>query len=448
MKNWKSGYLHTSFGEKAIFNRVQKPMHHFLKAVSYKKRMRVLQKSSKTLGRQPNNNNINGLHTVMPNPDDILPKEAWTDFSGNDEWPRFSRIASAASAYDRNSSPQRLAPASTASAAATVASVTDNNNSSTRLYVNCPANSSSSGSVSGSQNVHHREDRGGGHRGLIPDSKDLSSEDQDAANGNCENSLSDTTTSALNGLRPLAPSVIAPTTSKMTSSSTIAMATSPTRLTRPPPRRKTTAVDNDNRGQEQTQSWNEKFSQQIENNLMASVSHGGQDSSKKVIGLATPHPPPLDSAASAAPSEASGTCQGHVRSGTSEMRSKPPVPPPRNCISHHQRKTRTKKQQSTGNEASPGLHYLASEEAIDETAAEAAAVAASAGQGNFSLRGHHANDEKTSSSNEEDHSSLSSASLEPEASEDELDNDLEKSLLFQPNDLGSSEWHQSPLLHQ
>ena len=417
-------------------------MHRFLKAVSYKKRMCVLQKSSKTLGRQPNNNNINGLHTVMPNPDDILPKEAWTDFSGNDEWPRFSRIASAAS-YDRNSSPP-AATASVASAVPVVASVTDNNNSSTRLYVNCPASSSSSGSVSGGQNVHHREDRGGGHRGLIPDSKDLGSEDQDAANGNCENSLSDTTTSALNGLRPLAPSVIAPTTSKMTSSSTIAMATSPTRLTRPP-RPKTTAVDNDNRGQEQTQSWNEKFSQQIENNLMASVSHGGQDSSKKVIGLATPHsPPPLASAAT----EASDTCQGHVRSGTSEMRSKPPVPPPRNCISHHQRKTRTKKQQSTGNEASPGLHYLASEEAIDEAAAEAAAVAASAGQGNFSLRGHHANDEKTSSSNEEDHSSLSSASLGPEASEDELDNDLEKSLLFQPHDLGSSEWHQSPLLHQ
>lgn len=411
--------------------------------------MRVLQKSSKTLGRQPNNNNINVLHTVMPNPDDILPKEAWTDFSGNDEWPRFSRIASAA--YDRNSSPP-VAPASVASAAATVASVTDNNNSSTRLYVNCPANSSSSGSVSGGQNVHHREDRGGGHRGLIPDSKDLSSEDQDAANGNCENSLSDTTTSALNSLRPLAPSVIAPTTSKMTSSSTIAMATtSPTRLTRPP-RPKTTAVDNDNRGQEQTQSWNEKFSQQIENNLMASVSHGGQDSSKKVIGFATPHPPLLVSAALAAASEASVTYQGHVRSGTSEMRSKPPVPPPRNCISNLQRKTRTKKQQSTGNEAGPGLHYLASEEAIDEAAAVAAAAEAAAttaaGQGSLGLRGHHANDEKTSSSNEEDHSSLSSASLGPEASEDELDNDLEKSLLFQPHDLGSSEWHQSPLLHQ
>ena len=69
-------------------------------------------------------------------------------------------------------------------------------------------------------------------------------------------------------------------------------------------------------------------------------------------------------------------------------------------------------------------------------------------QGSLGLRGHHANDEKTSSSNEEDHSSFSSASLGPEASEDELDNDLEKSLLFQPHDLGSSEWHQSPLLHQ
>lgn len=37
---------------------------------------------SQTLGRQCNNN-------VMPNPDDILPKEAWTDFSGTDEWPQF-----------------------------------------------------------------------------------------------------------------------------------------------------------------------------------------------------------------------------------------------------------------------------------------------------------------------------------------------------------------------
>ena len=60
--------------------------------------------TSKTLGRPLTASEAN---TVMPNPDDILPKEAWTDFSGifyiflcrgrykscivgTDEWPRFS----------------------------------------------------------------------------------------------------------------------------------------------------------------------------------------------------------------------------------------------------------------------------------------------------------------------------------------------------------------------
>jgi hypothetical protein len=30
-----------------------------------------------------------GNQGVMPNPDDILPKQAWTDFSGTDDWPNF-----------------------------------------------------------------------------------------------------------------------------------------------------------------------------------------------------------------------------------------------------------------------------------------------------------------------------------------------------------------------
>ena len=353
---------------------------------------------SKTLGRQPtnNNNNVNG-HTVMPNPDDILPKEAWTDFSGNDEWPRFSRIAgsaaAAASATDRNTV--------SASMASTMASVTDNNNSiGTRLYVNCPATSSSSSSSNGRV-----------VRGLRPDSKN-DEDDQDAANGNCENSLAAGCggSSALNGLRP--PSAIAATT----------VLTSPTRTTR-------TTVDNDdNRGQQQMSQWNEKFSQQIENNLMASAASTPlrehrdtrRDSKKPVLVGASE-----DSSCSlgGVGVNGGGGSQGHVR-GSSEMRSKPPVPPPRNCISH-QRKTRTKKQQSKGNGAT-GLHYLASEEAI--------------GAGG-SLGGHHANDEKSSVS-----SAASAASMaEADDSQDESDNDLEeKSLLFQPD--SSSEWHQSPLL--
>merc|ERR1719483_1706792 len=80
--------------------------------------------------------------------------------------------------------------------ASTMASVTDNNNSiGTRLYVNCPATSSSSSS------------NGRVVRGLRPDSKN-DEDDQDAANGNCENSLAGGGgSSALNGLRP--PSAIA-----------------------------------------------------------------------------------------------------------------------------------------------------------------------------------------------------------------------------------------------
>ena len=348
--------------------------------------MAVQSSGSKTLGRQPsnNNNNVNG-HTVMPNPDDILPKEAWTDFSGNDEWPRFSRIAgsAAAASTDRNT-------------ASTMASVTDNNNSiGTRLYVNCPATSSSSSS------------NGRVVRGLRPDSKN-DGDDQDAANGNCENSLAGGGgSSALNGLRP--SSAIAATT----------VLTSPTRTTR--------TVDNDdNGGQQQMSQWNEKFSQQIENNLMASVSSTPlrehrdtrRDSKKPVLVGAS-----VDSSCSLG-SCVDGGSQGHVR-GSSEMRSKPPVPPPRNCISH-QRKTRTKKQQSKGNGAT-GLHYLASEEAI--------------GAGDGSRGGHHANDEKSSIS-----SAASAASMaEADDSQDESDNDLEeKSLLFQPDSI--SEWHQSPLL--
>jgi hypothetical protein len=39
---------------------------------------------SATLGKQPR---VSGNQGVMPNPDDILPKQAWTDFSGTDDWP-------------------------------------------------------------------------------------------------------------------------------------------------------------------------------------------------------------------------------------------------------------------------------------------------------------------------------------------------------------------------
>ena len=40
--------------------------------------------SSSTLGRP---SRVTGNQGVMPNPDDILPKQAWTDFSGTDDWP-------------------------------------------------------------------------------------------------------------------------------------------------------------------------------------------------------------------------------------------------------------------------------------------------------------------------------------------------------------------------
>ena len=359
---------------------------------------------SKTLGRQPtnNNNNVNG-HTVMPNPDDILPKEAWTDFSGNDEWPRFSRIAGSAEAAASASATDRNTVS--ASMASTMASVTDNNNSiGTRLYVNCPATSSSSSS------------NGRVVRGLRPDSNN-DEDDQDAANGNCENSLAAVGggggSSALNGLRP--PSAIASTT----------VLTSPTRTPR------TSADNDDNGGQHQMSQWNEKFSQQIENNLMASATstplRGHRDTrrdSKKPVLVGASEDSSCSLGGVGGVGVNGGGSQGHVR-GSSEMRSKPPVPPPRNCISH-QRKTRTKKQQSKGNGAT-GLHYLASEEAI--------------GAGG-SLGGHHANDEKSSLSSE----AASAASMaEADDSQDESDNDLEeKSLLFQPD--SSSEWHQSPLL--
>ena len=40
--------------------------------------------SAATLGKSPR---VSGNQGVMPNPDDILPKQAWTDFSGTDDWP-------------------------------------------------------------------------------------------------------------------------------------------------------------------------------------------------------------------------------------------------------------------------------------------------------------------------------------------------------------------------
>lgn len=61
--------------------------HNYAAAAAAAPQSRPLMHQSKTLGRPPTSNN----HVVMPNPDDILPKEAWTDFSGTDEWPRFSR---------------------------------------------------------------------------------------------------------------------------------------------------------------------------------------------------------------------------------------------------------------------------------------------------------------------------------------------------------------------
>ena len=53
----------------------------------------------------------------MPNPDDILPKEAWTDFSGTDDWPRFSghRRRSASDHDDIGQEMDAAAPATTES---------------------------------------------------------------------------------------------------------------------------------------------------------------------------------------------------------------------------------------------------------------------------------------------------------------------------------------------
>ena len=46
---------------------------------------------SATLGKQSRVSG--GNQGVMPNPDDILPKRAWTDFSGTDDWPNFVAAA-------------------------------------------------------------------------------------------------------------------------------------------------------------------------------------------------------------------------------------------------------------------------------------------------------------------------------------------------------------------
>merc|ERR1711956_161375 len=96
--------------------------------------------------------------------------------------------------------------------------------------------------------------------------------------------------------------------------------TSPTRTTR--------TVDNDdNGGQQQMSQWNEKFSQQIENNLMASAASTPlrehrdtrRDSKKPVLVGASE-----DSSCSlgGVSVNGGGGSQGHVR-GSSEMRSKP-----------------------------------------------------------------------------------------------------------------------------
>merc|ERR1740129_1821901 len=183
--------------------------------------------------------------------------------------------------------------------ASTMAS--DNNNSiGTRLYVNCPATSSSSSS------------NGRVVRGLRPDSN-KDEDDQDAANGNCENSLAvggGGGSSALNGLRP--PSAIASTT----------VLTSPTRSAR------TSADNDDNRGQHQMSQWNEKFSQQIENNLMASAASTPlrghrdtrQDSKKPVpVGASEDSSCSLGGVGGGGVNGGGGGSQGHVR-GSSEMR--------------------------------------------------------------------------------------------------------------------------------
>ncbi len=79
-------------------------------------------------------NNPASSGSVMPNPDDILPKEAWTDFSGRDDWPR-------------------------ALSKTTTTAVTSNN--SNLLYVNCPSSSSSASSSSKDEDSKNGNGNGG-----------------------------------------------------------------------------------------------------------------------------------------------------------------------------------------------------------------------------------------------------------------------------------------------
>ena len=76
--------------------------------------------TSRTLGRNystiSNNHSNNGNHNiVMPNPDDILPKEAWTDFSGTDAWPRFSGIRRRSASDNDDIAGQEMEDAATTS---------------------------------------------------------------------------------------------------------------------------------------------------------------------------------------------------------------------------------------------------------------------------------------------------------------------------------------------
>ena len=85
----------------------------------------LIARHSHTL-RPPSNHNASSTYhyTVMPNPDDILPKEAWTDFSGTNDWPRFSGLETQG-LDDRPPESQTASP---------TAPKAYNNN---RLYVNC-----------------------------------------------------------------------------------------------------------------------------------------------------------------------------------------------------------------------------------------------------------------------------------------------------------------------
>merc|ERR1711997_57725 len=91
-----------------------------------------------------------------------------------------------------------------------------------------------------------------------------------------------------------------------------------------PTRTRTTADNDDNGGQHQMSQWNEKFSQQIENNLMASAAstplRGHRDTrrdSKKPVLVGASE----DSSCSLGGGgvNGGGGSQGHVR-GSSEMR--------------------------------------------------------------------------------------------------------------------------------